>query len=143
MQRLIIDMMWFVLYWYYIGQIGKIQKGAGRRVTAFFLGLAGVLACSIWWSVVAGWIISIVVFLLYDLFFDEEPFRLQWWRILFVGIVIMLCSGIPGISPVCFNSVIFLMMYVLLAAKRALNFRQSSFFGKFWSISMKKSEIFI
>lgn len=130
MQRLMIDMIWFVLYWYYIGQIGRIQKGMGRRVTAFLISLTGLLVCSICWSGMAGWIIPIVVFLLYDLFFDEEPFRFQWWRILFVGIFMMLCSGISAIPPVCFNSVILFVMYLLLAAKRGyLNWKNGCLIG--------------
>lgn len=134
MQRLIIEVIWFVLYWYYIGQIGRIQKGVGRRFTAFLIALTGLLVCSIWRSAVVGWSVPIVVFLLYDLFFDEEPFRIQWRRILFVGIVMMLCSGILSIPSVYFNSMIFFVMYLLLAAKRGyLNWKNGCLIGLIYS----------
>ncbi len=48
------------------------------------------------------------VLLLYDLFFDEEPFARQWWRVVLPGLVVAFCALLPWGSRPWGNAVAFL-----------------------------------
>ena len=92
--RGILEGLWLILYWYYVGQAGTIEKGAGKRILGF--GLAAVcLALSVWLPLSLSWLLAAGVLLLYDLFFDEEPFGRQWWRVLLPGLLLAVCALLP------------------------------------------------
>ena len=74
--RGILEILWLILYWYYVGQMGTIEKGTGRRVLGFSIAAACLGSC-LWIPPWVSWLLVTVVLLLYDLFFDEEPFGRQ------------------------------------------------------------------
>lgn len=92
--RGILEIMWLILYWYYVGQVGTIEKGTGRRILGFFLA-AICLALSVWIPLSLSWLLVAGILLLYDLFFDEDPFGKQWWRILLPGLLLAGCALLP------------------------------------------------
>ena len=87
MQTGIFQILWLILYWYYVEQIGEIEKGYAKRLLGFSL-TAGILVLSIWLPACLVWLLLTAVILLYDLFFDKEPFAAQWWRIWLPGFFI-------------------------------------------------------
>lgn len=92
--RGILEVLWLILYWYYIEQAGTIEKGAGKRILGF--GLAALcLALSVWIPLSLSWLLTAGILLLYDLFFDEEPFGRQWWRVLLPGLFLASCALLP------------------------------------------------
>lgn len=132
MLQLIIEAIWLIIYWYYIEQAGSIEKGAGRRVITCLI--AGLLLFSgkglsalgdavpelsnlSFWPLPVSWILITVLFLLYDLFFDEEAFRYQWWKIGLPGAVITLQTFFDTQAPV-FHSIVMFLFFLLLAHKR-------------------------
>lgn len=92
--RGILEIMWLILYWYYVGQVGTIEKGTGRRILGFCLA-AVCLALSVWIPLSLSWLLAAGILLLYDLFFDEDPFGKQWWRILLPGLLLAGCALLP------------------------------------------------
>ncbi|MCI9336711.1 MAG: GHKL domain-containing protein [Lachnospiraceae bacterium] len=92
--RGILEIMRLILYWYYVGQVGTIEKGAGRRILGFCLA-AVCLALSVWIPLSLSWLLAAGILLLYDLFFDEEPFGRQWRRVLLPGLLLAACALLP------------------------------------------------
>lgn len=89
-----LQVLWLVLYWYYMEQAGSLEKGAGKRALGFgltFLCLSG----SLWYPLWLGWLLAAGILGLYDLFYDMEPFGRQWWRILLPGLCLAAASGLP------------------------------------------------
>lgn len=82
--RGVFQILWLILYWFCLEQTGTMEKGAGRRALGFGL-TAGSLALGIWFPLWTAWLPAVGVILLYGLFFDAEPFRRQWGRILLPG----------------------------------------------------------
>ncbi len=92
--RGILEVLWLILYWYYIGQTGIMEKGTGKRILGFCTA-AACLASSVWIPPCLSWLLVTGVLLLYDLFFDEEPFARQWWRVVLPGLMMALCAVLP------------------------------------------------
>lgn len=94
--RGILEVSWLILYWYYVGQAGTIEKGTGKRMLGFCIA-AACLVGSVWIPPWLSWLLVTGVFLLYDLFFDEEPFGRQWWRVLLPGVLLTGCALLPRV----------------------------------------------
>lgn len=89
-------LLWICFYWYYVNQIGSIERGMGKRATAFLLAVFLYSGVGLWQKFWLGWLVVVVVFLLYDVFFDEEKLKNQWWRILLAGMFPMLFLSAAG-----------------------------------------------
>lgn len=113
-----ICLLWLFLYGYYIEQNGTLQKGIGRR--AVTLGIAaGLLGASLWFARPAlGWLLAAAVFLLFDLFFDEEGIRTQWWKALLPGIFLAGISLLPETTWLTANGAVLFLFFTLLAIRR-------------------------
>lgn len=96
MEQIIFQAMWLLCFWYYVEQMGEIEKGTGKRVLgvcltgvclsgSFLLPFFGVKVFGVRFLTAAAWILISGMMLLYDLFFDGESFRRQWWKILLPG----------------------------------------------------------
>ena len=94
MEQEIFQLLWLGCYWYYIEQMGSMEKGIGKRALgicltgavlaySFFVPLFGVT-----FRAAAAWILIAGILTLYDLFFDAEAFVRQGWRILLPGLCI-------------------------------------------------------
>lgn len=89
MEKEIFQILWLTLYWYYAEQTGTMEKGAGKRAVGFCL-TTGILILSFWLPLCLVWLLLTTVLMLYDLFFDQEPFKEQWHRILLPGLCLSL-----------------------------------------------------
>ena len=71
--------VWLLRYWYFLEQQGRMQKGVGRRAVALFFSGVGLYGLDFLLPQAGfiAWLFVLAVFLIYDLFFDEEPWRLQ------------------------------------------------------------------
>lgn len=127
MQTGIFQILWLILYWYYVEQIGEIEKGYAKRLLGFSL-TAGILVLSIWLPACLVWLLLTVVILLYDLFFDKEPFAAQWWRIWLPGFFIAalflfpfpnaFLAGFTADNNFLLHGSVTLLFLLLLAKKR-------------------------
>lgn len=116
--QFIIGGIWLILYWYYVGRQGDIQKGNGKRAVTFGIAalLLSVFLClNLAWT---GWLLIILLFLLYDLFFDEEPFKYHWLGILCPGVLLCAVSFLTPQNQLVANGAVCFLFFVLLAAKR-------------------------
>lgn len=117
MEQIIFSFVWLLLYGYYVEQIGTIQKGWGKRAAVFGLA-AGLLALSVWLPIGMTWLLISGLMLLYDLFFDENRFISQWWRVLLPGIVFSVLICLPVRHLFAGNGMVLLLLFLLLAQKR-------------------------
>ena len=127
MQTGIFQILWLILYWYYVEQIGEIEKGYAKRLLGFSL-TAGILVLSIWLPACLVWLLLTAVILLYDLFFDKEPFAAQWWRIWLPGFFIAtlflfpfpntFLTGFTADNKFLLHGPVTLLFLLLLARKR-------------------------
>ena len=127
MQTGIFQILWLILYWYYVEQIGEIEKGYAKRLLGFSL-TAGILVLSIWLPACLVWLLLTAVILLYDLFFDKEPFAAQWWRIWLPGFFIAalflfpfpntFLTGFTADNKFLLHGPVTLLFLLLLAKKR-------------------------
>lgn len=116
-EGMIFTVLWLVLYWYYAGQTGGMEKGVGKKAVGF--GLTGVfvllsLLLPLWLT----WLLISGVILLYDLFFDAEPFRKQWWRILLPGLCLAAAAVMAPEMHFAANGGILFVFLLLLSRKR-------------------------
>ena len=108
-------------------QIGEIEKGYAKRLLGFSL-TAGILVLSIWLPACLVWLLLTAVILLYDLFFDKEPFAAQWWRIWLPGFFIAtlflfpfpntFLTGFTADNKFLLHGPVTLLFLLLLARKR-------------------------
>lgn len=117
MNTVVIFAIWLILYNLYVEQSGTIQKGNGKRAAVFCLG-AGMFLGSVWLHASFVWLCVSALFLLYDLFFDEEPFQEQWWRALLPGICFAAASLFGEEQRFVATGPIFFLLFWVLAAKR-------------------------
>lgn len=129
MEKAIFQILWLTLYWYYIEQTGTIEKGAGKRILGFCL-TAGILILSFWLPSCLVWLLLTAIMMLFDLFFDQEPFKEQWRWILLPGLSLALgmlflefslSSGsfFPTQNIFVLHGLITLVFLLLLAKRRA------------------------
>ena len=119
--RGVFQILWLILYWYYLEQTGTMEKGAGKRALGFCIA-AGSLLLGIWLPLWTAWLPAVGVILLYDLFFDAEPFRRQWGRIFLPGICMIAGACLPERFVVLFHGLI-LYIFLLLLLKRRESLR--------------------
>lgn len=124
MSGTLIQFVWLILYWYYVEQNGAMQKGIGRRIVAFLITGFALAAAMYVGMPAAGWLLAALVCFLFDLFFDEESIRSQWWKVLLPGLALAAVSNLlTGLLPVV-NGAVFFCFFCLLALKRGyLGFR--------------------
>lgn len=117
MERIIFQFLWLILYWYYVEQVGVLEKGPGRRAVGFGL-TAAVLALSVRLPLFMLWLLVTGMILLFDLFFDEESFRRQLGRILLPGLCLSFGSLLPERFVFCLNGAVLCLFLLLLTKKR-------------------------
>ena len=125
MEQEIFQLLWLGCYWYYIEQMGSMEKGIGKRALGICL-TGAVLACSFFvplfgvkFRAAAAWILIAGILTLYDLFFDAEAFVRQGWRILLPGLCIAV--GILAVEAeeiFVLHGGIMLVFLLLLGKKR-------------------------
>lgn len=138
MGKIALETIYLALYWYTVEQTGTIKKGKGRRIITLLLAVVFLGAAFVWdayWGMLLednrafyltgrmqlaeglAWGAVTILFLLFDLFFDDEPFCLQWWRIALVGAVLIIFSGI-GVDCYVANGIFLWIIFRILAGKK-------------------------
>lgn len=107
MLQLGIQLMWLILYQYYIEQICDLEKGFGKRIAVWGMTGFGLLTVGTviltglvpadslsrgLWLPLGGWLVILLVLFLYVLFYDREPLGQQWWKVLAPGALLALCA---------------------------------------------------
>ena len=109
------------LYMYFIFEIGSIEKGWIKDLITYILIALVLVVSSSFDLTLVGVIISTVIAILFDLFYDEEIFYNQWKWILSFGIsieAIFILDKVLIKNTVIAMLVTVLITYVILAAYR-------------------------
>ena len=68
------------------------------------------------WPALWGWLLTVLIFFLYVLFYDGEPFGQQWWKVLAPGLLLILCARFSGaVLPVLLNGAVMVFFLWMLA----------------------------
>ena len=68
------------------------------------------------WPALWGWLLTVLILILYVLFYDREPFGRQWWKILVPGVLLSLCAQASGaVLPVLLNGAVMVFFLWMLA----------------------------
>lgn len=113
--RGIFHVLWLSLYWYCVCQTGSMEKGAGKRAVGFLL-TAVLLGISLRYPLFPGWLLITGIILLFDLFFDAEPFGKQWRTAALPGICLWAAQIFD--SPFLVHGGILYLFLILLWKKR-------------------------
>lgn len=130
-----IEVIWLVLYHYYIEQIGELEKGYAKRIAVLALTLGTLALVHLplpgWngpWHYLAGWLVITLILLLYTLFYGGKPFKYQWWKALAPGILMSACSvmqewpvlslGEEPTAPVLCTGAVAMVLLLLLGYER-------------------------
>ena len=127
--RLLVQIIWLVLYLYYIEKISELEKGRGKRIVSGGIALGMVLLTQIpavfgaseqavFWSRTGGWIAVVLVLFLYVLFYDEKPLGEQWWKVLVPGCLAAVCGAEEAGACVFWNGVVLTAFLFLLALEQ-------------------------
>lgn len=86
-------LIWLALYHYYVERICELDKGWGKRIAVWGMTFGGVLTVQgisaalqpdgAAWLRVGAWLVIVLIMVLYVLFYDAKPLRMQWgeyWR---------------------------------------------------------------
>lgn len=82
--------LWICLYVYFIYNIGDIEKGWTKAVVLAVISVLIAVPGFIFHLEWVSWLVITLVFLLYVLFYDDEPFKHQWKAIITHGLCIAL-----------------------------------------------------
>lgn len=111
-----------IFYFYYLKQIGDIEKGYLKDVVLIVLCFSIIIITALFQIDFAAWLMISFILCLYDLFYDKEPFFIQWYKVLILGIFIFFISFLHHINVIPSYAVIteltFLFSFFMLLATR-------------------------
>ncbi len=121
-----IQLIWLVLYHYFIGQICDLEKGYVKRAVLGVMTFGALLGANVsfqgWGGSghrFVGWLAVTLICLLYVLFYDEKPFGRQWRKVLLPGLLMSVC--VLGREPwtlLVWNGVVMVVLLLLLGVER-------------------------
>lgn len=117
MNGFVLQLLWYLLYFFHIEMIGTIEKGAGKRVLTFVLGFF-LLLSSLLIGSGAAWLCICLLLLLYGLFFGQEAFLGQWRQMAVPGMVLAGASLLPEEGQFLVNGFLLLLFFCLPAKQR-------------------------
>ena len=114
------DTILVLFYFYYTYNIGTIQKGKSKTIIAFILCIFTIVITYLFKHEFVGWILITLIMMFFDLFYDEEPFVLQWYKVLSYGLVtsIMLLFISSSLSNLIIYEIILLLCFIMLSNQR-------------------------
>ncbi len=120
MVAIVFNTILILLYFYYIYNIADIQKGKIKTIITFILCIFTLAISYLYKCEFAGWILISIIMILFDLFYDEEPFVLQWYKVLSYGLftAIMLLILSSSLSYLLIYELTLLLCYILLSNQR-------------------------
>lgn len=110
-------------YMYFTYNIGEIEPGKGKAIILFLISTCAVVVATFFHVSYLGWGIVTSIFLLYDLFYDEEAFYFQWIKITSFGVFMIigyiLRKFIPAINLIAITEALCLFCFLFLSWKRS------------------------
>ena len=104
-------------YFYYMYHISQMQKGKVKIIVAFSIAMFGIVGFHYFNLGFLGWIFTGTVLAFYDLFYDEEAFRYQWYKIILPAMIFAIGSFF-SIDYVYLCEVFFLYAFIMISYYR-------------------------
>lgn len=122
-------LIWLALYHYYVERICELEKGWGKRIAVWGMTFGGVLTVQgisaalqpdgAAWLRVGAWLVIVLIMVLYVLFYDAKPLRMQWGRVLAPELFCCACAGAEAAEAyVTLSAAVFLTFLLLLHWER-------------------------
>ena len=122
MVALVFNTILILLYFYYTYNIGAIQKGKVKTIIAFTLCILTLVISYLFKYEFVGWFLITLIMMFFDLFYDDEPFVFQWYKILTYGLVttitLLINSFLSIISHLLIYEFMLLLSFLLLSKQR-------------------------
>lgn len=122
MQAIAFNIILILMYFYYIYNIGEIHKGIIKSAVALILCVFSILIFCLLGYEFAAWILISLIMLLFDLFYDEEPFVIQWKKAILYGIAVAamltLNKFFSTFSYMMIYEIIILFCFIVLSRQR-------------------------
>ncbi len=122
MQAVTFNIILILVYFYYIYNIGEIHKGTVKNAVALVLCIFAILIFCLLRYEFAAWILISLIMLLFDLFYDEEPFVIQWKKVVSYGIAVASMLAVnkffSTLSYMMIYEIIILFCFIVLSRQR-------------------------
>jgi len=122
MVAILFNIIFIILFFYYIYNIGSVQQGKSKTLITFIICVFIFAISYIFRLEFVGWIFISFTMLLFNLFYDEEPFVLQWFRVLFFGFMIaallLINRFYSTLSHIIIYEIVLLISYLILSHQR-------------------------
>ncbi len=122
MQAVTFNIILILVYFYYIYNIGEIHKGTVKSAVALVLCIFAILIFCLLRYEFAAWILISLIMLLFDLFYDEEPFVIQWKKAVSYGIAVasmlVVNKFFSTLSYMMIYEIIILFCFIVLSRQR-------------------------
>lgn len=89
----------YFIYIYLLFKVGNIEKGNLKTIIFFLLSLTTLIAFILFNKILLGWCIIIFFIFLFDLFYDNEPFQLQYKKLSSIGLFILFLVALNLMYP--------------------------------------------
>ncbi len=89
----------YFIYIYLLFKVGNIEMGRLKTIIFFLLSLTTLMAFILFNKILLGWCIIIFFIFLFDLFYDNEPFQLQYKKLSSIGLFILFLVALNLMYP--------------------------------------------
>lgn len=94
-----LNLIIYFIYIYLLFKVGNIEKGNLKTIIFFLLSLTTLVAFILFNKILLGWCIIIFFIFLFDLFYDNEPFQLQYKKLSSIGLFILFLVALNLMYP--------------------------------------------
>lgn len=116
-----LEIAWLIMilswYFYYMHHISQMEKGKYKIIITFSLAILGLVGTHYFNKGFLGWIFAGMVLGFYDLFYDEEAFKNQWYKIIIPSIIFSL-GNLLNIDYVYLCEIFFIYAFTMISYYR-------------------------
>lgn len=110
--RILFELLWLICFLYFLYAIGTIEKGKSKRIIVICIIVVLQLTFSYLHLNGIGILLNIGVLVLYDLFYDETPFQIQWRYLILFASFLLLAEIVIGRTTVSLCYVVTECLYL-------------------------------
>ncbi len=126
MYVLTLNLALVLMYFYYVYNIGIIQKGKLKNLITILICSSIILIVIVWFPSFVyeflAWTLISIIMLLFVLFYDEESFALQWKKTISYGIAVIIIGALfklhSGYSYLMIYEAMLLFCFIRLSSHR-------------------------
>lgn len=116
-----LDYIWIITilgcYLYYIYQISHMEKGPLKFLILCLLSVLALLCSNYFNMDFLGWIAVAIILFFYDLFYDEEHIKYQWYKVV-IPCILMMLGNLLSIPYVYLCEILFIFAFAMISHYR-------------------------